>query len=123
MKSLAEHLGVEAVPPGEEPQLRLEDINDPTEFAKAVLNSYEFRRYIVNMLILGELPSAVLLRVMDLAGWQAPPKKIELSGANGGPIQTVSEVRRVLVRPSEEMRQKNYEEEEAARRRSTYTTH
>lgn len=77
MKTLADFLGVQTPPPGEEAP-RLEDINDPREFAKALINSYEFRRYIVNSLVLGELPSAVLLRVFDLAGWQKPPDRLEV---------------------------------------------
>lgn len=94
---------------------RLEDIADGQEFAKAVLNSIEFRRYIVNSLILGEIPPAILLRVMDLAGptWQQPPKRVQHSGEGGGPI--VTEVRRVIVHAHEPL-----DEDEPARPETTH---
>lgn len=97
IRSLAEFLGT-SEPTLDKPEpTRLEDIADGQEFAKAVLNSIEFRRYIVNSLLLGEIPAAVLLRVMDLAGptWQQPPKRLQHVGEGGGPI--VTEVRRVIV--------------------------
>jgi hypothetical protein len=46
------------------------------DFAKAVLASIEFRQYVVNGLTLGELPPAVVTRLMD-HGWGKPPDKIE----------------------------------------------
>jgi hypothetical protein len=100
VQSLAEYLGT--APPSEPDVPRLEDIKDPKAFAEAVLDSYEFRQYIVNGLRLGELPAAILIRVMDLAGWQKPPERVEHTGKDGEPIQTVTEVRRVVIRASEE---------------------
>jgi hypothetical protein len=98
-QSLAEYLGT-APPSIEVPDgPRLEDIaNDAVTFCKAVLNSREFRQYIVNGLVLGSVPSAVMLRVMDMAGWQKPPERVEHTGKDGQPIETITEVRRVIVR-------------------------
>lgn len=81
MQSLADFLGVGHPLPDTAPQPRLEDISDPKEFAVAVLNSQEFRSYIVNGLILGSIPSAILVRVMDLAGWQKPPDRLVVQDA------------------------------------------
>lgn len=101
IESLAEFLGVHNLPDAPRPQdlvsidpaLELEG----KEFARAVLNSYNFRRYIVNSLELGTIPAAVLTRLMDF-GWERPAKRVEHSGVNGQPIEVVSEVRRVIVR-------------------------
>lgn len=102
MKSLAEHLGVQAPPQdGAAAAPRLEDINDPREFAEAVLASYEFRRYIVNMLVLGEIPSAILLRVMDLAGWQKPPDRIEVKDVTPAEGLTAGQLEERAARLSE----------------------
>lgn len=96
-RSLAEALGT--LPPVEgdgAPMPRLEDITDSKAFAKAVLESREFRQYIVNGLTLGDLPSAILCRLMDY-GWGKPVERVEHSGPDGQPIETVAEVRRVVV--------------------------
>ncbi len=74
---------------------RLEDITDSKTFALAVLNSHEFRSYIVNSLVLGTIPPAILTRMMDYA-WGKAPERIEHTGKDGSPI--VTEVRRVIVR-------------------------
>lgn len=98
VQTLAEYLGTSQTLEAE-PTPHLEDIaGDAEAFCKAVLNSLEFRRYIVNSLTLGSLPSAVMLRLMDMAGWQKPPERIEHTGKDGQPIETVTEVRRVVVR-------------------------
>lgn len=82
MQSLADFLGVQdgQEPVRQEPGPRLEDISDPKEFAEAVLNSREFRNYIVNGLILGNVAgfASILIRIMDLAGWQKPPERVEV---------------------------------------------
>ena len=70
------------------------------EFAQAVLDSLEFRRFIVQSLQLGELPAAVLIRLMDY-GWGVPAKKIEHTGQDGAPIETVKIIR-VIVDPRDE---------------------
>ena len=96
MESLAAFLGVSGAPaPADEP--RLEDITDSKAFALAVLSSREFRSYIVNSLVLGELPSAVICRLMDY-GWGKPPERVEHTGKDGRPIETITEVRRVIIR-------------------------
>lgn len=83
MKSLAEHLGMlDAQPsvapaPAEDSLARALDEKDPLRFAQAVLNSQEFKEYIVNSLKLGEIPSGVLLRIMDYA-WGRPIDKLEV---------------------------------------------
>jgi hypothetical protein len=66
------------------------------DFADTVLNSLEFRHYIVAGLKIGNLPSAILTRLMDYA-WGKPPERVEHTGKDGKPIETVTEVRRVVV--------------------------
>lgn len=97
MQSLAEHLGT-LMPAQEGERLRLEDIADSEAFARAVLSSREFRSYIVDGLVLGSLPPAVILRVMDMGGWTKPPERIEHTGRDGRPIETVKIIR-VIVDP------------------------
>jgi len=76
------------------------DISDPTKFCERVLASREFRQYIVSGIVLGEIPPGVLTRIMDQAGWRRATDRVEHTGANGEPIKTVTEVRRIIVRPS-----------------------
>lgn len=102
MESLADILRVPHTPLTADAQAddAFAGIEDMTgeEFAKAVVHSVEFRRYIISVLILGTIPSGVLNRIMDMAGWVAPPKRVEHTGKGGEPIQTVTEVRRIIVR-------------------------
>ena len=80
--------------------MQLEDITDPKAFGLAIMNSLEFRRYIVSGLLLGNLPGfAGILRFYLEHALGKPPDKIEITGKDGQPIQTVTEVRRVIVRP------------------------
>jgi len=98
MQSLADFLGVNPLPDApQEPTLV--DITDPAAFARAVLESREFRQYIVTGLTLGNLPgfTSILQRLMDAAGnWPKATSRIEHTGKDGDPI--VTEVRRVIVR-------------------------
>lgn len=117
-QSLADYLGTSPVVEGAPPcEPRLEDINDPQEFARAVLNSFEFRQYIVNGLRLGELPSPILIRVMDLAGWQKPADRVEHTGKDGQPIEVITEVRRTVIRAAD---RESYADDDAPR---TLVTH
>lgn len=98
MESLADFLGVPAAAGAPAPASggpRLEDITDSKAFALAVLDSPEFRSYIVNSLVLGELPSAVLCRLMDY-GWGKPTERVEHTGKDGQPIETIKIVRVVI---------------------------
>lgn len=96
-QTLADYLGTAPVADGAAPVQRLEDISgDAEKFCKAVLDSFEFRQYIVHGLTLGSIPAAVMLRIMDKAGWQKPPEQIEHTGKDGKPIE-ITEVRRVIV--------------------------
>jgi hypothetical protein len=47
------------------------------DFALAVLNSSEFRQYIVNGLAAADLPPAVLCRLID-HGWGKPVERVEV---------------------------------------------
>ena len=92
MESLADTLGLTTKMP-DDGRPRLEDITDAKQFAQAVLTSPEFRQYIVSKLTLGELPPAVITRLMDYA-WGKPAERVEHSGT----VETITEVRRVLIR-------------------------
>lgn len=93
MQTLADYFGTSEEPatPG---AVRLEDITDSKAFALAILDSKEFRQYIINGLTLGELPSAIVCRLMDY-GWGKPAERIEHTGKDGEPI--VTEVRRIII--------------------------
>lgn len=76
--SLAETLGTLPDKPGAPAAPRIEDIaGDAQTFCKTVLNSLEFRQYIINGLTLGELPSAIITRLMDHA-WGKPVERLEV---------------------------------------------
>ncbi len=64
------------------------------EFATKILESQVFRTYIINGLTLGELPSAIVCRLMDY-GWGKPLERVVHSGPNGGPLIAV--VERVII--------------------------
>lgn len=82
-----------------EESLFLLEITDAKQFAKAVLESRDFRQYIVFGLRSGKVPPAVMLRLMDYAdGWGKPVERVEHTGKDGQPIETVTEVRRVVIR-------------------------
>ena len=77
-KSLADTLGVSDQPGQPEPETRvpLEKLTGK-KFSQAVLNSIEFRTYILNSLTLGVLPPQVLCRLMD-HGWGKPVDYLEV---------------------------------------------
>lgn len=99
-KSLAESLGLApAFEPSETE--KLVDISDGKAFATAVLDSRDFRQYVVDALKLGNVPgfSGILTRLMDHA-WGKAPDKVEITGKDGQPIEQVTTVRRVVVHPT-----------------------
>lgn len=95
VQTLAEYLGTTQPAPEQIDAALLINISDPKEFADAVLNSLEFRKYIVNGLLLGELTSAIVIRLMDYA-WGKPADRIEVSGRDGKPIETIRVVRVIV---------------------------
>lgn len=99
MESLADFLGLNTLPREDSPSSEPTFLN-AEDFSKAVLSSPEFYRYIINSLALGSLPSGVLCRLMDY-GWGKPPERVEHTGKDGNPIETITEVRRVIVRRHE----------------------
>lgn len=56
------------------------DVTDPTEFCQKILESREFRQYIVNGITLCDLPPAVMCRILDHA-WGKPAERVEVQGA------------------------------------------
>jgi hypothetical protein len=112
-KSLAEYLGV--TDPRPEPLTPREtfeayDNLSAVEFCQKVLASVEFRQFIMNGLTLGELPAVVITHLMHYA-WGKPVERVEHTGKNGQPIETIAEVRRVIVHVRPQLEE---QEEEAA---------
>jgi len=99
MKSIFDMLPETFVAPDEVDETALPDALNLTgkDFALAVLNSREFRSYIVNGILDGKINSAIVTRLMDY-GWGKPPDKVEVTGKDGKPIETITQVRRVVVR-------------------------
>lgn len=91
MQSLADYLGTAPPKPEQVPALQVYDFATTTakEFAEAVLNSQEFRRYIIHGLTLGELPPAVITRLMDYA-WGKPVERIEMRDTTS-PLDALTE--------------------------------
>lgn len=119
-QSLADFLGVDNIPKDDasitpsEPSLPPSSASGPPlvslervdigkltarEFAEILVNSIEFRRYLVFGLTLGNIPgfTSILGRVLDHL-WGKAPDKLELTGQDGKPLEVVTEVRRVIVR-------------------------
>ena len=79
-QSLADFLGVPDPRAGSasvEPETLI-DVVDPVEFCRGVLRSREFRQYILNGMVLGEIPPAIICRVMDHA-WGKPVERVEIT--------------------------------------------
>lgn len=101
-QSLADLLDVEDPRPEEQrTELPLEDatvaaldITDPKDFCKKILESREFRRYIMHGIVLGNIPAAIMTRVMD-QGWGKPAETHKVVGDADAPV--VTEIRRVIV--------------------------
>lgn len=77
-QSLADYLGTSdstAAPDAETPPAAAS--LKGKEFAQAVLDSQEFRDYIVASLKLGEIPSVIVVRMMDYA-WGKPVERLEV---------------------------------------------
>jgi len=109
MESLADFLGCQdlrkldergAEPTSELSVIELLDITDPMQFCQRVLASREFRQYLFTGIACGDIPPAVMCRVIDHA-WGKPVDRVEHTGKDGQPIETVTEVRRVIVRVGE----------------------
>jgi hypothetical protein len=117
-RSLADFLGNPEADPSEHPELEaaqqlraepeareaeeafyLESLSG-REFADAILSSRIFRRYIIDGMRAGEIPASVVTRFFDYAtNWGKPPDRVEHTGKDGAPIETVTTVRRVVVYP------------------------
>lgn len=67
-------------PPSQSPLADALVVNEklsPKQFCQMVLQSREFRDYIVNGIRIGDLPAPVILRLMDV-GWGKPVDRIEV---------------------------------------------
>src|SRR5438477_7196033 len=71
------------------------DVSDPKVFCQKVLETREFRQYIMNGIALGDLPPAIMCRIIDHV-WGKPPERVEHTGKDGAPI--ITEIRRAIVR-------------------------
>ena len=70
------------------------DITDSKEFAKAILDTREFREYIIDGLRRRDLPSSVMLRLMDYAeGWGKPVEKVEVKDTTPVSDLTLDQIR------------------------------
>jgi len=100
-QSLAEYLGIKDPRAPEAPVFPSPGKMTAKAFCEAVLNSEEFRTYILNGLVYRDLHPTILKRIMD-QGWGKPTEHIEHTGKDGEPIETITVVRRVIVPPSED---------------------
>lgn len=106
MKTLAEHLGVVDPRPVEKQSKddfdTLIDVTDPVDFCKRVVASREFRQYVLSGIVLGDLPPAVMTRIIDHA-WGKPAERVEHTGK----VEMITEVRRVVVQAASESEQEH----------------
>lgn len=90
-QNLAELFGLQA--PSNDDPIELRNLT-ASEFCEAVVNSYEFRKYILDGIRFAILPPQILGRIIDHA-WGKAPDRVEHTGRDGAPI--VTEIRRVIV--------------------------
>lgn len=76
-KSLAEHLGTQSPLASDVPLPEGPGDLSGKDFATLVVNSAEFRSYIVNSLVLGTTPAVIICRLMDQA-WGKPVTPVEV---------------------------------------------
>ncbi len=98
-QSLGEFLGAtNPLPDDGKERNEYKDLADLTgaDFAKGVLESREFRQYIMDGIVLRDLAPGIITRLMD-HGWGKPPDKVELTGKDGQPLEAVTEVRWVVM--------------------------
>lgn len=79
----------------------------PQSFCRQIVASLEFRRYLLHGLTLGNLPPAIVCKILDHA-WGKPVERIEHSGPNGDPI--VTEVQRIIIRAKPVEEESKHEE-------------
>jgi hypothetical protein len=65
-------------------------------FCQRILQSREFRAYLLHGLAVGSLPAAVVCRIMDF-GWGKPAACVEPAGNGGGPTQPITRVERLII--------------------------
>jgi hypothetical protein len=78
------------LPSAPDPQPAFESLTGK-QFAELVVNSVEFRQYIVLGIKAGDLPQAVVCRIMDHA-WGQPTKHVELDDRRDFKGMTKSEL-------------------------------
>ena len=93
MRSLADSLTADA-PSFELPTQPAQPADDyagmtGTQFAKAVLESSEFRQYIIKGLSTRDIPAAILTKLMD-HGWGKPLEKLEVKTTTGSDLDSLS---------------------------------
>lgn len=96
MKSLAEHLGaIDPRPEDKRPDNDFDDlidITDPKMFCQKLVASREFRQFLLSGIVLGDLPPAVLTRIIDHA-WGKPVEKIEVKNTSSADDLSVEELK------------------------------
>lgn len=75
-QSLAESLGL--VPGVEGKPLEPPEHLSAKDFCQAILYSRDFRQYLYNGILAGDLPAAIVIRLMDL-GWGKPVERVEMN--------------------------------------------
>lgn len=121
MKSLAEHLGTVDPKAPDAPTVSYVEVS-VKDFCKGVLTSQEYRDSIRIRILLGTLPPAVECRMYEYA-YGKPPERVEHTGKDGQPIETITEVRRVIVRAGEAALAGELSEELEQQRRKAQVTH
>lgn len=96
LKSLAEALGL----PEGESSYEVDPYVEPTsaaEFARNILRSAAYRISILSRIADDKLPAAVEVLLHHYA-WGKPVERVEHTGKDGAPMETITEVRRTIVR-------------------------
>ncbi len=83
------------------------------DFCKRIIASAEYRASLFRRIVLGELPSQIEALIWNRAYGEAP-KRVEHTGANGGPIP-VTVVRSVVVHATQPLALEAPLDEEVAR--------
>jgi hypothetical protein len=99
LPSLADALGIEAgkLAPRQTPDVPVDLKLAAETFAKQILSSAEYRSSLQRRVVMDELPPAVETMLWHFA-YGKPKERIEHTGKDGQPIETITEVRRVIIR-------------------------
>ena len=100
LKTTEKRIGSGLAGPGRPKGRKSDAVLAAEEFARSIVESDEYRELVWKRLRAGILPPAVEVLLHHYAHGK-PTDRVELSGADGEPLEVIACVRRVIVDPQE----------------------